>query len=556
MLSMRIITLAFTLFSFTIAKAQPTFQLKQYATGFSSPIDITNAGDDRLFIAERAGVIKIIDKDGSTIATPYLDIKSKIKSGGEQGLLGLTFHPNYKENGFFFVNYTNTGGDTHISKFKVSYDPNKGDPASEVVLMKIDQPYSNHNAGDLCFGKDGYLYFGLGDGGSGGDPQGNGQNKKALLGKMIRIDVDKKDNGKEYAIPADNPFVNDDSTLDEIWALGVRNPWRISFDRETDDLWIADVGQDKWEELDFEPAGSKGGLNYGWKCREGKHDFGNGCNGDFTEPIVEYDHSQNGGYSVTGGFVYRGCMYSNLNGVYFMTDYVTGHFWTVQKDGNDWKVDRKAGVQKNISTFGQDSKGELYAGNISNGTIYMIEGEAGEEIKITEQPKSQEICKDAAGELSVKVSGSGITYQWYKDGEKIDNATESTYKITKAELSDSGMYHVVIGSENCKSLALKSDEAKLEIGCTNTDDVLFEVSIGMFPVPADNVLNIHFKALAAKKLSIYIIDTAGRTVYNEDVNNFSGLYKKGIDIKPFAPGNYHVKMVTNGQNFVRKVVVQ
>ena len=266
----RFLVFVFAFFFAGLLAAQTKIALNVYAGGFTRPVDIVNAGDSRLFIVEQRGIIKIIDGNGQVLSTPFLDIDARVGSqGNEQGLLGLAFHPDYANNGFFYVNYTNNSGDTRIARFKVSADnPNVADPNSEKLLLPVDQPYSNHNAGDLTFGPDGYLYFGLGDGGSGGDPQNNGQTATAYLGKMLRIDVD---NGDPYAIPPTNPFKDTDFYLDEIWATGLRNPWRFSFDRLTGDLWIGDVGQDAWEEIDFQPASSTGGENYGWRCYEGNH---------------------------------------------------------------------------------------------------------------------------------------------------------------------------------------------------------------------------------------------------------------------------------------------
>ena len=225
--------------------------LESVATGFSQPVDIANAGDDRLFIVERAGRIRII-ADGAVLPTPFLNISSQVNnSPNERGLLGLAFHPDYETNGYFYVNYTISNGDTRVSRFSVANDPNTADPGSEMVILEVDQPEWNHNGGCLKFGPDGYLYIGVGDGGGFNDnhgPIGNGQNTQTLLGKMLRIDVD---NGTPYSIPASNPFVGNDNVLDEIWAIGLRNPWRFSFDSETGDLWIGDVGQNIWEEIDF-----------------------------------------------------------------------------------------------------------------------------------------------------------------------------------------------------------------------------------------------------------------------------------------------------------------
>lgn len=348
----------------------------QFSSGFVRPCDITHCGDDRLFVVEQRGMIWILDQNGNKLPNPFLNIDPSVgSSGNEQGLLGLAFHPNYAQNGHFYVNYTDNNGDTKVSRFTVSANnPNLADAASEVVLLTADQPYSNHNGGCLKFGPDGYLYIGLGDGGSGGDPQANGQKRTTFLGKMLRIDVV---GGTPYAVPADNPFVNDATTLDEIWALGLRNPWRFSFDRQTGDLWIGDVGQDSWEEIDFQPASSIGGENYGWRCYEGTHTFNtSNCPNvsELTMPVAEYANSGSLGCSVTGGFVYRGFKYPQLFGKYLYTDYCTGRLWTVVPDGmGGWTNSQIADLINNqLVSFGENKNGELFMLGNGNGLVYRI----------------------------------------------------------------------------------------------------------------------------------------------------------------------------------------
>ncbi|RMF23902.1 MAG: T9SS C-terminal target domain-containing protein [Bacteroidetes bacterium] len=370
--------LAFVFLGGSLTFAQPQIELQLVAGGFTRPVDIASAGDERLFVVEQTGRIKIIDGEGNVLPVPFLDIDDRVNSGAnERGLLGLVFHPNYAENGYFYVNYTdNSGGDTRISRFRVSADdPNRADPASEVILLEIDQPFSNHNAGDLAFGPDGYLYVPTGDGGSGGDPGNRAQNPQSLLGKMLRFDLGP--DGDQWNIPADNPFVGNPDVRDEIWALGLRNPWRISFDRLTGDLWIADVGQDAWEEIDFVPAPVEGGLNFGWRCYEGNHPFNTGnCPpiDSFTFPIHEYANNFSTGCSVTGGFVYRGCAYPELYGHYLYTDFCTGKFWVLRPDGQGgWENFEIANLaNQEYSSFGEDRNGELYVAALGEGRIYRI----------------------------------------------------------------------------------------------------------------------------------------------------------------------------------------
>jgi len=351
-----------------------TIKAELVVTGFSSPVDITHAGDGsgRLFIILQGGRVVIFD-GAQVLSPPFLDITSLVSSGGEQGLLGAAFHPNYVGNGFFYVSYTNAAGDSVIARYSVSVDPNRADSASGVILLTIAQPFTNHNGGQLQFGPDGYLYISIGDGGSGGDPQNNGQNLGNLLGKILRIDVD---SGFPFAVPADNPFVGVGGAREEIWSYGLRNPWRFSFDRLTGDLFIGDVGQASWEEVDFQPDGSTGGENYGWRLMEGSSCFNpaiNCNNGTLTLPILEYDHTV--GCSVTGGYRYRGSANPDLDGIYVYGDYCTGRIWGAKEDGlGGWTTTELLDTTLLISTFGEDESGEIYVAHFSSpdGALYQI----------------------------------------------------------------------------------------------------------------------------------------------------------------------------------------
>ena len=329
-------------------------------SGLERPVDLQPDGSGRLFIIEKAGRIRIVEND-QLLATPFLDTTDRVgNNGNEQGLLGLAFHPQYAQNGRFFVNYTDTRGDTVLARFQVSSDPNLADPNSETPLLGIDQPFPNHNGGVLAFGPDGYLYAGLGDGGAAGDPMGNGQNTGVLLGKVLRLDVD---SAEPYAVPANNPFGN------EIWAYGLRNPWRLSFDRSTRDLYIGDVGQGEWEEIDFLAAGSTGGANFGWDAREGAHDYEGGGTEGMIDPVAEYSHAE-GGCSVTGGYVYRGSM-PEWNGIYLYGDYCTGLIWGLLRSGDTWQTQLLFDMDVTITSFGQDAAGELYLIS-DNGGVYRL----------------------------------------------------------------------------------------------------------------------------------------------------------------------------------------
>jgi glucose/arabinose dehydrogenase len=312
----------------------------------------------RLWLVEKLGHIHFF-QNGQLASAPFLNIEDRVNdTSNEMGLLGLALHPNFAQNGFFYVNYTGAGGDTFISRFTASGD--SADPNSEVILLRVAQPYPNHNGGTLNFGPDGFLYIGLGDGGSGGDPHGNGQSLETLLGKILRIDVD---SAQPYAVPQDNPFGN------EIWVYGLRNPWRMSFDSVTGDLYIGDVGQGDWEEIDFLSANSSGGQNFGWDHREGAHDFEGGGPGEMVDPIAEYNHPE-GGCSVTGGYVYRGAM-TEWNGVYLYGDYCTGFIWGLLRSGEAWQKQLLFDTEVNITSFGRDANGELYI-LADSGDVYVL----------------------------------------------------------------------------------------------------------------------------------------------------------------------------------------
>jgi glucose/arabinose dehydrogenase len=363
---------ALLLLATPVLAQQPNLQFTQ-VSGRTEIVDIVNAGDGsgRLFLVEQAGRIFIHDQ-GADVDTPFLDIRDRVESGGnEQGLLSLAFAPDYAASGYFFVWYTAAGGDTWLSRFRVSADPGLADPASETLVLSVAQPYSNHNGGRLQFGPDGMLYLGLGDGGGAFDPENNGQSLFNLLGKLIRIDVDPAHG--TYAIPADNPYAGslaDPPPRGEIWARGLRNPWRISFDPGTGDLFIADVGQNAFEEINFQPAGSVGGENYGWDIMEASQCVSDGCDATaLTLPVAEYGHDL--GCSVTGGEVYRGNAYPNLHGRYLFGDFCSGRIWSLARAGMQWELSQLADTSFSITTFGRAEDGSLYLASQSGG-IYLV----------------------------------------------------------------------------------------------------------------------------------------------------------------------------------------
>ena len=336
-------------------------------------VDINHAGDGsgRLFLVEQAGRVAV-NQDGQDLDGHFLDITDRVLAGGERGLLSIAFAPDYATSGYFYVWYTRQDGDTVLSRFRVSGNPALADAGSEQVLLVVAQPFSNHNGGRVRFGPDGMLYLGLGDGGGANDPLGAGQDTGTLLGKLIRIDVDPQHG--TYAIPPDNPFVGNATALDEIWATGLRNPWRISFDRSSGDLFIADVGQGDREEVNVQPASSSGGENYGWSVMEGSLCVVGGCDmTGLTLPVAEYDHSE--GCSITGGEVYRGLAYPDLNGTYLFGDYCLGTIWGTRWSGTQWETTELANTLYSIVSFGEGEDGSVYLAAAGSGVYLISDGQ-------------------------------------------------------------------------------------------------------------------------------------------------------------------------------------
>ncbi len=510
-------------------------ELVQFATGFSQPTDITNAGDDRMFIVERAGRIKVIVDWGTTLGTPFLNITSQVSDDpNERGLLGLEFHPDYANNGYFYVNYTKGNGDTRISRFSVSAtDPNIADASSELVILEIPQPFWNHNAGDLEFGPDGYLYIGTGDGGNGGDPGNRSQDPQNLLGKMLRIDVD---NGTPYSIPADNPFVNDDSTLDEIWAIGLRNPWRYSFDSQTGDLWIGDVGQQVWEEINFEEANSGGGFNYGWRCYEGDAAYNtNGCQdaSNYKGPVIDYSHGGFTHCSVTGGFVYRGCDNPDLIGHYIYADYCSGRFWSIVSDGAGGWTDQEVGSFNgyDISTFGEDVNGELYTARLTQGRIYKVNS-------------TNAVSVDVAQTDNTLSGPTGFdSYQWYLNGNEIAGATTTTYEIT-----ENGAYTLVVGTTN--GCSYTSEEFS---GIVGIEDLESFESFTVNPNPFSDVLALTIEVNTSTEVTIQVLDITGKVMLSK-AQTLLGTSTESLKLGDAPSGVYFVYIKTNEGTLVEKVV--
>jgi len=419
-----------------------------FKSGFTNPIDVKNCGDDRLFVSERNGIIRVIDAAGNLLPTPFLDVSAKVSSlNSEEGFLNMNFSPDYATSGKFYVSYTDSikwnepgGPELHsvIEEYKVSSgDPNVADPSSALTILTQHQPFQNHKGGNIMFGPDGFLYINFGDGGSGGDPMGNGQNLHTFLGKILRIDISNSSTLQPYVVPASNPFFNSGDPLvkKEIWAYGLRNPWRASFDRITGDLWIGDVGQDAVEEVDFQPAGAAGGDNYGWKIMEGNSCFSppSGCSSAGIHlPIHDYSHAV--GIAVTGGYVYRSVQSNTLFGTYLYSDFGGGWIdgFTQTSGIANLPVHRFLASTGPVIAFGEDRFGEIYLCKNGDGTVYKLE-----DADPNKKPKAYFTPIDQGSNVFLLqgLQGRNITYQWFMDNNPIGGATSPDFTA-----SVSGVY--------------------------------------------------------------------------------------------------------------------
>lgn len=480
--------------------------LTSFATGLSSPVDIKNCGDNRLFIVEQRGMIQILDTNGVKNSTPFLDIVSRVLLSSEQGLLGLAFAPDFATSGYFYVNYTSRpNGTTTISRFHVDPStPDQADASSEDTLLTIYQPYSNHNGGHIAFGPDGYLYIGMGDGGLGGDPGNRAQNPDSLLGKMLRIYVDPSiPHG--YLIPSDNHFASDTTQgRPEIWAMGTRNPWRWSFDNATGDLWIGDVGQDSVEEVDYVPAGTTQFLNFGWKCWEGNRQYTTSGSclpfSSYYAPVWTYRHTA--GCSITGGYIYRGAKYQELFGKYFYTDYCISNIHYLEHNGNVFTDTNLGGLgASTVVSFGIDRWGELYCSTGGGGVYKFSSGDCTPVASINNGNDTITDCGTGAVEL-FNPAGNNIHYTWSFGGNTI--ATD-----TNRVLASQPGYYVLTADKN---------------GCTNTDSIYVD-----FVTP----MNISFSGLD----TLYCIYNAAANLMPNVLGGvFSGAGVSGATFNPAAAG--------------------
>lgn len=523
-----------------LVSGQFDVSLQPFASGLNSPVEITNAGDERLFVVEQGGKIIILYPDGSQEPVPFLNITSQVNSGGEKGLLGLAFAPDYCTSGNFYVNYTFMEGGqlkTRISRFSVNPEnENEALANSEESLIEFNQPYSNHNGGHIEFGSDGYLYIGTGDGGSGDDPQNNAQNKEVMLGKILRIDVS---TSTSYSIPSGNPFA-DSEGLDEIWAYGLRNPWKFAFDGETGDLYIGDVGQYEIEEVDFQPAGHAGGGNYGWRCYEGSAEYlMSECAdvGDVIDPVFEYTHSQEH-CSITGGRIYRGNSFENLAGKYIVSDLCSGNYWLVWQENGEWQSYDGGLLASNVVAFGEDVWGEMYAAKLSDGSIWRVV-EAAETL--------QDHISMINGHTLIS-NLEGEEYAWYLDDELIEGQSGQTL-----EVSENGVYSVIITDASGCSI----EANQFEVFNVSVKDHSGIQTFKVFPNPASNFLNIEVEMRDGftRDFQFHIFDIAGKEVLSFRAEKDASFSQ--IDVSRLHSGIYFIYCEdTKGETLaIRKVVV-
>jgi glucose/arabinose dehydrogenase/regulation of enolase protein 1 (concanavalin A-like superfamily) len=468
--------------------ASLTMNITQLATGFTDPTDIEStgiAGDNRLFIIEQPGTIKIVRTDGTKLATPFLNITSKVKSygsAGEQGMLGLVFSPNYASNKFFYVTYTNSVGALVLSRYsRDAVNTDLADPNSEQIIITVAHPNNeNHNAGDLHFGPDGFLYVTTGDGGGAGNTSNTAQNLTSLQGKMLRLDVN---GGTPYAIPPTNPYAGSATNKQEIWASGLRNAWRFSFDRTTHDLWIGDVGQDTREEVDFQQVGATGGKNFGWRCYEGNAAYNTtGCaaKSTYVFPVGEYDHASNR-CAVIGGYVYRGSQYPAMAGRYFFADYCSGQIYSLKPDGSGgWTQELLGPLNISPSAFGEDNNGELYITDLPNGTIYhlttstVLTDTTAPTVSVT-SPSSGATVSGTANISANATDDVGVTkVEFYVDGSIKSTDTTSPYNFSWDTTSSANSSH---------SLVAKAYDAAGNIGTSTSVSVTVNNAVSN-PLPS------------------------------------------------------------------------
>ena len=550
------------IFSCLRSFSQPVLNYRRVITSLSAPLEIASApdGTNRLFIVQKVGSVKVFDSAYNYLAD-FVTV-SGVTINGERGLLSMAFHPDYKNNGFFYVYYTNTLGDIEISRYTVSNNPNRADTATRKIIITIPhRAAANHNGGKISFGPDGYLYFATGDGGNGGDPPNNAQNGKVLLGKMLRIDVNNPSPQLNYSIPPDNPFVSDTSIADEIWALGLRNPFRWSFDRQTHDIWIADVGQGVKEEINFRKAGETKGINYGWRCYEGKNVYNtSGCKpvDQYTPPIFDYTHNlATGGMSVTGGYVYRGKEYPSLNGYYIFADYISNNQWLIKDSSNTWSIKQitdgyqpaSSTFPRNIAGFGEGEDGTLYAASLTENAVYKIEVSTGVQVNILDfkglASYGVVLLRWRSTGQNIKqyeVESSNDSINFIREGvvTAINQTTESSYRF----------------SDNISRLPKKYYRLRVVTNDDKWDYSRTIVVTNTTRLPNFVYPTIIRNGVISLRLSdaydnVTLIGINGAVILNKNIRGFKGTME--IPVSGLAKGIYLIK-ISNRKGFVTQRV--
>ena len=548
-----------------VLNAQPTVDYQPITTGLSNPVDVVSApGDSRLFIAQQNGIIRIWN---GTSLSDFINIGSVLTSpaGNEQGLLSVVFHPAYSTNRYFFVWYTNVAGNITLARYRRnSINPDIADVSSAQVLLSVPKPgspyFTNHNGGKLNFGTDGMIYISTGDGGSGGDPFNNAQSGNSLLGKMLRLDVNGfATSSPFYTIPPDNPFAStSDGILDEIYAIGLRNPWRWSFDRANGDMWIGDVGQGAWEEVNWLPAGNTAGVNYGWRCYEGAHVYSSGCSpapADTVSPVFEYGHNgTTGGFSITGGYVYRGSEFPSLQGYYITTDYVSNNLWLIKPNGTGgFSNIRQSGVLNNISSFGEAADGSLYALRRSNGTLYKVIVTSVVPVTLTRfggmmANGYNDLSWQSASEINTRryhleYSIDGISFSRVAQITASGNGSGSQYHYKHPVSSSQNMYYRLAiedidGTIRYSTIVLlKADDAK---------------DINIYPaIILNRMVQVDIKK-AIK--TIQLINSNGAIVFRKNMMGILGNTQLFLPVLP--KGVYTIRANGMDINFTKKLIIQ
>jgi glucose/arabinose dehydrogenase len=562
--AMQLSLVAFLFFPTKTFSQPPTINFQSVITGLTAPIDIVNAhdGSNRLFIVQQGGLIKVWN--GTTLSD-FMNVSSSIITGGERGLLSMAFHPNFNGNSnrFFYLYYTNTNGDIEVSRFQTTAgNSNTGNAASKTVIITIPHPTnSNHNGGKLNFGSDGYLYFATGDGGGANDAPNNAQNGNVLLGKMIRIDVNTltAQTFGQYTIPPDNPYVTDASILDEIWALGLRNPFRWSFDRANGNTWIGDVGQGAKEEIDFRPAGSTGHVNYGWRCYEGSISTPGVADCTPTDnvfPVLDYDNPNPGSSAVTGGYVYRGNEFASFRGYYVSTDFYSGTLYFLWPNGSGGfnSSTQTTGVLTYISAFGEAENGALYAASQFTNAVYKLIATGGAPLPVTLKNFTVQHFNNY-NELKWSTGFEQGTSKFYIEYSTDGNHFVRAGQITASRNADGSSYsyqHHFSGSNDVLyRLAMEEDNGRINYSSILRVAWSNEKAVSVYPTVINNgILNLSFSVPAGK---LQVMNSNGAVVFEKHLNNSTGA--AAINLPSLPKGIYLVKTYTKGEASTSKIII-